>query len=248
MAGKNKLLRGTRAYIGGYDLSGDVRTLASLDHSAEPVEFTGLSNTVTNFLAGHKTVGVRGYQAYLNDDTGGASAIMQAQESHVCTIAIGSGGAAPVAGDMAYILPGVQLSDAAEFGAKAGLFTTDLPLDASAVDSNYKNPFGVMLFPLTAITATTNGSTIDQGAAYTNGGHATLHITAAGTTWAFIIQQSATGAWAGEETTLLTFASVGGAIAGEWKSVSGNVARYLRFVATKTTGNVTVAAAWAVNK
>jgi hypothetical protein len=246
-AGKNKLTRYARVYVGGYDLSGDVRTFNSLDFQAPEVDMTGLSNAVNNFLAGHRQVGVRGYQAYMNDATGGASAVMQPPASHVVSVFLG-GGAAPAAGDMAYLLPGVQLADAAEFSAAVGMFSTDMPLDAAVADGNYRTPWGKVLLPLTALTATTNGTAVDLGAAGTLGGHATLHVTAAGTTWAFVIQQSATGLFAGEETTLLTFASTGGAVGGEWKSVSGNVARYVRLVATKTTGNVTIAAAFAVNR
>ena len=250
MAGKDKLMRGTRVYVGGYDLSGDVRTLGSLDYTAPEVDMTGLSNDCDNFLAGRFNVGVRGFQSHLNDASGGASAVMQsAPNSFVSSVLIGSGGSAPAAGDLAYIIPGVQLSDTTEFSSSTGMFSTDMLLDTSTVDANYKTPIGKVLFAHTSYSSTTNGSTVDIGAAGSNGGHGSLHITnSGGGSFAFIIQHSTTGAWAGEESTLLTFSSDGSAVAGEWKSVSGTVRRYIRGVATRTAGLVVMTMAFSVNK
>lgn len=250
MAGKDKLMRGTRVYVGGYDLSGDVRTLGSLDYTAPEVDITGLSNEVENFLAGRLSVGVRGLQSFLNDASGGASAVMQsAPNNFVATVNIGSGGAEPAAGDLAYIVPGVQLSDNTEFSQSVGMFSTDLLPTAATLDAYYKTPLGKVLFAHTSYSATTNGSTVDLGAAGSNGGHGSLHITnSGGGSFAFIIQHSTTGAWAGEESTLLTFSSDGSAVTGEWKSVSGTVRRYLRGVATRTAGLVVMTMAFSVNK
>lgn len=245
MAGKDKLVRGVRVLLGGYDLSGDTRTLNQLDNNAAEVEFTGLSNAVGNFLADRRAVGVRGYQAYMNNTaSSGASALMaSAPNNHVLSVLIGSGGAEPTVGDMAYILPAVQLADPVEFSTKAGLFATDFLLNANVVDSGFGNPLTIngVLAHAVALTATGNGTTVDNGAATTAGAHATIHVTvSSGGTWSFLIQASTSGSFAGEETTLLTFAATGGSVTGEWKSVSGTIPRYLRYRAVRTSGTCTV--------
>lgn len=244
MAGKDKLMRGVRCLVGGYDLSGDTRTLGSLDNKADEVDMTALSDGIGNVLADRRIVGVRGYQAFMNDAAGRASAVLQTPpHSLVLSILIGSAGAEPTVGDMAYILPAVQLADAAEFSSKAGLFATDFPLNAGVVDANFGNPLSIngVLGHAVALSATGNGTAVDNGAATTNGAHATLHVTvSSGGTWSFLIQASTTGAFAGEETTLLTFAATGAAVTGEWKSVSGTIPRYLRYRAVRTSGTCTV--------
>lgn len=247
--GKNKTLQYARLYFGGVDLSGDSRKFDRLENSVEPVDTTGLSDTVTNFLGDRRKMGVMGYQAFMNDTTttGASNVIATPTVAHVMSVFMG-GGAAPAAGDLAYILPAVQLGDVAEFSSKIGLFTTDLLPNAATVTTNLRNPFGVVLYPLTSTAATTNGSTVNNGAATTLGGHAILHVTATSVgDYAILIQQSTTGAWAGEETTLLTFASTGAPVGGEWQSISGNVAQYLRARLVKTAGTISAAIAFARN-
>lgn len=250
MAGKNKILRWARLYAGGYDLSGDARhALGSLDNSFEELDFTGWSEECRNYLsAGRRTVGIRGFQAALNDIAGQSIDVLTATPAVVAvTLAIGDG-AAPAAADMAYMLPPVQVKDAASFDAGVGIVTADFPFDASQLDANYNEPWGKVLLPLTALTDTTQGTAVDFGVAGATGAVATLHITvtAAGD-YAFVIQDSATGAFGGEETTLITFVSDGSAVVSEFKTVAGAVLQHCRLVATKTAGTVSAFCSLAVN-
>jgi len=68
-----------------------------------------------------------------------------------------------------------------------------------------------------------------------------LHITATSSgNFAFTIEHSTNGsAWA----TLGTFTTTGGSVTSEYKSGAGTVNQYLRFVATRTAGTVSVACA-----
>lgn len=95
---------------------------------------------------------------------------------------------------------------------------------------------GVVISALTAISADTDGSTVDNGAATTNGGVAHVHVTAFTglTSNAIIIEGSTTGSFGGEETTIATFASITG-VTSERVTVTGTVPRYLR-VADNVTG------------
>jgi hypothetical protein len=150
---------------------------------------------------------------------------------------------------MAYILPSVQLADTTEFGAGVGMFTTDLVADAATLDANYKTPWGKLLFPHSAYSSTTNGTSVDFGAGGTSGGHASIQITGSGgAEFAFTVEHSATGAFAGEQATLLTFDTDGSTHGAEWKSASGTVDRYVRGVATRTSGIVVMCMAFAINR
>jgi len=250
MAGKNKILRWARMYVGGYDLSGDARhALGSLDNSFEELEFTGWSESCRNYLSnGRRTVGIRGFQAALNDTAGRSIDVLTATPAVVAvTLAIGDG-AAPVVADLAYLMPPVQVQDAASFDAGVGIVTADFPFDASQYDVDYDEPWGKVLMPLTSITETTNGTAVDFAVAGATGAVATLHVTAtASGDYAFIIQDSATGAFGGEETTLMTFAANGSAVVSEMQTVTGEVLQYCRLQATRTAGTVSVFCAIAVN-
>ena len=250
MAGKNKMLRWARLYVGGYDLSGDARhALGSLDNKFDELNFTGWSDACHNYQSeGRRMVGIRGFQAALNDIAGQSIDVLTATPAVVAvTLAIGDG-AAPAAADMAYMLPPVQVKDVASFDAGVGILTADFPFDASQYDADYDEPWGKVLMPLTSIADTTEGTAVDFAVAGATGAVATLHITAtAAGNFAFIIQDSATGAFAGEETTLMTFAADGSAVVSEMQTVTGAVLQHCRLKATRTAGTVSVFCALAVN-
>ena len=154
------------------------------------------------------------------------------------------GGAEPDFGDPAYLLGSIQVSAPAGLDGQAHVLTADfLPNGRTSV-----NPFGVVLHPETNINATTLGDSVDNGAATSGGWHANLHITATSSgDYEFRIEQSATGAFSGEETTLATFTLDGSAIGSEELSGSGSVAQHVRFVATKTAGSCTPVCVFARN-
>lgn len=93
----------------------------------------------------------------------------------------------------------------------------------------------------TSVTTDTNGTALDNTASTSNGAVLHLHVTAFSglTSDAITVQQSATGSFGGEETTLATFTTVS-AVGSERKVVTGTVARYLRVVDDVTgTGSIT---------
>lgn len=98
--------------------------------------------------------------------------------------------------------------------------------------------YGRCLSPLTAITADTNGSSVDNGAASSNGAVAHLHVTAfSGLTSDVITVEHSTNnaTW----TTLATFTTVTGATS-QRLDITGTVNRYVRVVDDVTgTGSCT---------
>lgn len=100
---------------------------------------------------------------------------------------------------------------------------------------------GVILEDETSVTQDTDGTTVDNGAATSNGAAVHLHVTAFSglTSDDITIEASTTGAFGGEETTLFTFAQVTG-LTSERLTVTGTVPRYLRVVDDVTgTGSIT---------
>jgi len=237
---KNKLERYARIYTGGYDLSGDARSLGSLDNLSDEVDMTGWANAIKNYLAGQRTVGVRDFKALLNDNAGSFDAL--ADEDLLDVSLFFGSGAEPVVGDVAYILAGAKMAEAEGFEGGAGAITASF-LAASGEENG--NPFGVVLYPKTAVSSTATGASVNNGAASTGGWHANLHITAVSSgVFSFAIEHSTDGTtWA----NLSTFTLTGNAIGSEHISGTGTANRYVRFKATRTSGSATVAVAFARN-
>jgi len=236
-SGKDKILRWTRIYVGGYDLSGDSRTFSSADIIYGEADVTGWSEAVTNFLRdGRLATGIRGYQALLNDATGRAYTILQAGNAQNVSLLFGGGGE-PAIPDPAYLIPSVQMMDNATIDGNVAMINADFIPQAGAVDTAVANPFGVLLSPATSISSTTTGASHDNEGATTGGWHSIIHITATSSgNFAFTIEHSTDdSAWA----TLGTFTTTGGSVTSEYLSGSGTVNQYTRFLATRTAGTVT---------
>lgn len=244
-AGKNKLLRYCRLIVGGYDLSGDSRTFSQFTNSAPEVDMWGWSNETGNYLAGSRMIGLDGYQAIVNDATGGSfTRLKTVQQTSHLSMLIG-GGAAPVAGDLAYLMPSIQIDGTVANTGGTAIIQANFKYNAGEYSNNIQNPAGVVLVPSSSISSTTNGSTVDNGAASSNGCFANLHVLATSSgDFAFTVEHSTDGSsW----STLLTFTVDGSAISSEVQSSSGTVNRYLRGVATRTAGTITWALALARN-
>lgn len=248
-AGKNKLVRFMRLIFGSYNLSGDSRQFGELSNAYDAVDMHGWSDAALNYLAeGHRMTGVKGYQALMNDATLGAyTALKQTAGSmnqKALSVLFGSL-AEPVIGDPAYLIGAVQLADPADYDGGAVVLKCDFEADAAQANASNDNPLGVVLHPETSLAATTNGASVDNLAASAAGGHGNLHNTvSSGGTWAFKIQHSTdNSAWA----DLVSFTINGSVVNSEGVNVAGTINRYLRFVATRTSGSVTPICTFARN-
>ncbi len=237
-SGKDKLMRWARMYVGGYDISGDSRTVSTLDMTYGEADITGWSEPVWNYLRdGRLTTGITGYQAIANDTaTTGSVTLLQDGNDQNLSLFLGGGGE-PAIPDPAYLLPGVQLMDTMSIDGNVAIINADFKPQAGAIDTAVANPLGVMLSPATSISSTTNNTSHDNEGATTGGWNAIIHVTATSSgNFAFTIEHSTNdSAWA----TLGTFTTTGGSIGSEYLSGSGTVNQYTRFVATRTAGSVT---------
>lgn len=117
--------------------------------------------------------------------------------------------------------------------------TSDWTMEAVTTDET--DVKGVVLENNATLTATADGTANNNGAATSNGAVAHLHVTA----WSgltsddIIIEGSATGAFGGEETTIVTFTQVTG-LTSQRVEVTGTVPQYLRVADTIVgTGSIT---------
>ena len=240
MAGKNHILTSLRVYLDGYNISGDTRSLDSMDSMFGEVDMLGVSETVRNFLADKVyPAAIRGYKALMNDTalSGAHTLLVNPETGHEISVLMGQSGSAPDEGDPAYLLGAVQMSDMAAFDAAAAVIQTDFLPDAGVTNHN---PNGVVLSDATSLSATTNKTAVNNGGSSANGYHANLHVVAtASGNFAILIQHSTSGAFAGEETTLHTFTSTGGSVASEHGSGTGTVNAYVRARFVRTAGSIT---------
>lgn len=240
-----------RLYVGSYDLSGVSRSLGSFGVSYDETPVNGWADGVVNYTLGHPTLTFDGYQAVFSNantvtvastDVGPDTSLKTLDESKPVTLEMGIR-AVVAAGDPAFLFQ----SRKAEYtiaGDGPVMVGARFPHDTTYL---YSKPWGYALVPYLSAgtTATTNYSSVDLGASATTAiAHLHIYATSSGN-FSFLIQQSATGAFAGEETTLYTFSADGSAVASEVAEVS-TISRYIRFRAARTGGSVRVACGFAV--
>jgi hypothetical protein len=111
-----------------------------------------------------------------------------------------------------------------------------IPFTAQFANRSGLGGWGRALAVGATFTNTSNGASQDNGASTSKGGAAFLHIlqAAASDTYAIIVEGSATGAFAGEQTTVASFTLNASSVGSERIAVTGTIPRYLRWKATRT--------------
>ena len=248
MAGKDKVSRWMRAWVGPFDLSGDARIFGTLQNAVEEVENTGWDDEYHRFISSDlRMTGVQGFQAILNDATNRSFPELTDLAENEFAIMFGSG-AEPAKGDAAYMLPAIQMMDAASFDAGIAAIDTNWMADSAQYAAAQYNPFGVMLHDKSQETATIDGVGHDWGtapsASTSLGGWGMLLVYATGGTWVLKIQDSIDNAAFAD---LITFSADGSTVVGEVAAVTGNVDRFTRIQYTRTGGNVDAVCLFARN-
>jgi hypothetical protein len=194
--------------------------------SADMLDATTLADTSKVYVAGQTdyTLNVDG----LFDSTTTAGEVwanITAAISATSTVPVSVAPEGFAVGNSVWVLP-VKTGTYEVGGSVADLVTFTMAMQPADVPA-----IGRSLSDLTAYTATTNGTSVDNSAASSNGAVANLHVTAAtGTspTLAVTIQHSTNNStW----TTLATFTTATAATS-ETVAVTGTVNRYTRAVFT----------------
>ena len=236
--------RHMRLFLDEIDVSGDTRNVGSFGMTYSEIDVSGWSNGVTNFVLGQPTVMIDGFQSVFNNTaTTGSHVELSAQEEYNASLMIGIRGA-PAAGDPCFA---ATLQQSSYTMAGEGALITGISLSGpgqAQLVSNSRtinNCWGQILDPGTALTSTTNGTTVDGGAATTGGLVTYSHVTASsGGTWAYQVQHSTDGStW----VVLGNLDDDGSSTGSNFHrtGASDTVNRYLRIVSTRTSGTCTLA-------
>jgi hypothetical protein len=111
-----------------------------------------------------------------------------------------------------------------------------VPFGALFANRGDEGGWGVALAVPVEFTNSTNGSSVDNGAATSNGGATFLHLltAAASDTYTITVEGSTTGAFGGEEATLATFTLDGSVLGSERIDINGTIPRYTRWKAVRS--------------
>ena len=233
--------RHCRLILGGYNLSGDARSLGGVGINYDPADVQGWQ-AMKEYINGFAAMSFGPFSAVF-DNTAGATGpvdagvhVLSSVASTLGIFAIGIG-QAPEIGSVAFGNGIEQLSYVVS-GGDGAVMVNIASAGRYAVSSEYA--WGNLLGAGTSISATTNHESFDSGASSTDGAIAILGVSqsvgAMGTNnWAFKIQDSPDdGAWA--DVTGLAFTADGSTVEAERLDVSVSIDRYVRLVATKTAG------------
>lgn len=231
-----------RVYVGILNASCYARSVDA-SSATEMLDVTTLCDRARAFIPGDEEAGTFSVAGPLDVDgsTNGQFDAIAAVKADITPtpitfLPLGSDGAA-------WLMEANQdgLSITAAVGA-----TADWSMSAQTHGRHDMN--GLLLEEAVAVTIDTDGTTLDNGAASTNGAVFHLHVTAYSglTSDDIIVEGSTTGAFFGEETTVASFTSVT-ALTSERVEVTGTVPRYLR-VADNVTGTGSITRTVAVSR
>ncbi len=228
-----------RLCYGGYDLSGDARTVGGFGAEFGEEDVTGWSDGVINFNMGRPRLFIEGFQAVFNNTAAtGSHTVLSTLLNSYASMFVGIR-AAPAVGDPTFSIP-LQQSAYTSTGDGPVLVNVNAVVGQTGLLSLSGlsiKPFGVALAVGASLTSNTNGTSVDNGASSANGCVAYLHITASsGGTWALTLQDSTDNSYFAD---LITFTANGSAITAEQGTATGTVDRYVRFRAVRTSGSFT---------
>jgi hypothetical protein len=215
--------------VDGYELTGDSQRLTIMETST-PYDVTAFQDRVHKFILGQRTAGLE-HAGYLNAQAAHSHPVLKSGTvTGVVSVVLGQN-ADPVVGDPMYSLLILQ----GRYGT-APAVGGYVPFGAQFANRGDLGGWGVALTPPVTFTTTTTGTAVDNGAATTQGGAACLHVLTAAVsdTYTFIVEGSATGAFAGEQTTLATFTLNGSQVGSERAAINGTIPRYTRWKATRS--------------
>ena len=218
-----------RVYIDGVDMSGQSRTIGSLDWTfgAEPdMAFTDESK---NILIGQADIQAGTLNAFLDNDTASLFANVSAGNgTRNLLVAIGAN-AAPAQGNPVFAWKFEQTSYSVEAGA--GFVGASVPFGGASYASTltYKKPWGVLLHAATAETAVNSAVGIDDvGGSSALGGIFVYHLLSSNGTVTLTAQDAAVNNDGG-------FAAITGATSG---SIDASAAPKSGMIALGTTATV----------
>ncbi len=213
--------------VDGYELTGDSNRI-SINDSRDLFDVTVFGDEAHKFLAGQRMMAVQ-HAGFMNSGEAGSHPVLQgADVDGLFSLYVGEN-AEPRAGDPVFSL----LTQQGRYGTLPQV-NQMIPFQAVFANRGEYGGWGVALASPQSLTGSVSGAAVDNGAASSGGGLASLHVLGAASsdTYAFSIEGSGSGAFAGEERTLATFTLNGREIGSELVKIDGTIPRYTRWKAT----------------
>lgn len=201
------IIKHTRIYVGGYDLSGYSRSIGPLAWSFDETDLTTITDAVKGILPGHAMFGVGTQNGVMdNTATSGLHTLMAAGAGSKYAVMIPIGiQAAPAQGDPAYCGE-FELSSYMSEGPYVNLQWAQPSVAGTTLA--YKRPWGSLLHASGAETAVNTAVGIDDiGASSALGGYLMYQVFAGNGTATIKVQDAATN-------TNPSFADITGATSG----------------------------------
>lgn len=233
---------GDNFYVGAYNLSGDISALSRIAGGPAALEMTGIDKSAIERKGGVRTGGMS-FTSFFNDATGQAHPTLSALPR---TDVIASYFRGTTLGGQAASVVGKQINYDPQ-RATDGALTLGVDVESNA----YGLEWGRMLTAgQRTDTSATNGTSVDFGAAGSNGLQAYLHVFAFTGTSVTVKLQSSSDNGAGDAFADVVgggFTVVSG-LTSERIALTGAVERYLRVVTTGTFSEAVFAVNVVVNE
>jgi hypothetical protein len=206
------VIKFTRTYYDGYDISGYERTIGPLACTFPEVDLTVITDPLHGFLPGQTNITPGNYTGIFAKDTAGdIVTVGDAGKGlgHDISVAIGIQ-AVPAAGDPVFAGTFDQKAFTAAID-KAGGVTVAMPFggwNAAAASNAYGNPWGRLQHALGAETAANTAIGMDWGAGTALGGYAVFHLMSSDNAVTLAVQHSTTTNVDGSFSNLITSGSL----------------------------------------
>ncbi len=215
--------------VDGYELTGDHNSI-TIDDARDTCDVTAFSDEVHHFICRRRQIRLS-HAGYLNADAGRTHPVLKGLAVNgIVSLLLGQN-TDPAVGDPMYSLSTRQgeYQSLVEMGKY-------VPFTAAFANQGELGGWGSALAVPVEFTNSTNGSSVDGGAASADGGAAYLHVltVAASDTYTLTVEGSATGAFAGEESTLATFTLDASALGSEWQAIVGSIPQHTRWKAVRS--------------
>lgn len=213
----------------GYELTGDSQRITIAD-MRDMYDVTTFGDGVHHFISGRRAVSFE-HAGLANAAAARSHPVLKgAALNGIVSVLLGQN-ADPAIGDPVFSMAIRQGKYGVQPAAGAAV-----PFSARFVNKGELGGWGLALTPPVAFTTSTNGTPVNHGSATANGGAAFLHVLAAAAsdTYTVVVEGSATGAFAGEETTLATFSLNGAQVGSERVAMVGSLPQYTRWRATRS--------------
>jgi hypothetical protein len=218
--------------VDGYELTADSNRI-SIPDSRDLYDVSSFGDATHKFIPGRRSVTLE-HAGYMEAAAARSHPVLNGLVVSGIVSALLGQNADPTTGDPVYSL-------AIRQGKYSVLPETGkyVPFTATFANRGELGGWGVALAVPVTFTNTANGAAVNNDAATTKGGAAFLHLLTAAATdrYSITVQGSATGAFAGEQTTLGTFSLNASAIGSEFITLAGTIPQYTRWLATRTSGS-----------